>query len=231
MNLFATISLISATLFSPLIAVQVQKVLEHRRDRKERRLRIFRVLFTTRATRLAPQHVEALNLIDVEFYERQRDWFRENKSFRKVRSAWRAYLDHLGNSCPEEKQQQAVFLERREDLFIDLLYEMALALGYDDFDKTYIKKQMYLPVAHGELESDQLVIRKSLTSILSGKSPIPIEITDSRASDVQLDQLSIRKGFVDLLSGRSPILVRVVESSTIDNAEKPEAVGTDSLAS
>ncbi|MDQ6705220.1 MAG: hypothetical protein M3Z85_04535 [Acidobacteriota bacterium] len=63
--MFTDIALISSTLLAPVLAVQVQKYLERWREESERRKKIFKTLMATRAARLAPAHIEALNLIDI----------------------------------------------------------------------------------------------------------------------------------------------------------------------
>jgi hypothetical protein len=177
MSLLGTLAIILATLCGPVFAVQVQKYLERRRAAHERRLAIFRTLMSTRAARLSGPHVEALNMIDVEFYEQRRRFMRENKPFRRVRTAWNAYLDHLRSPTPTDKSQESVFFAKRDELFTDLLYEMALALGYEDFDKTYIKNQSYMPQWFGDIEWEQTVIRKGLVEIISGKRDLPMKVT------------------------------------------------------
>uniref|UniRef100_UPI002AA29EDF DUF6680 family protein n=2 Tax=Serratia TaxID=613 RepID=UPI002AA29EDF len=57
-----------AVILGPIFAVQVQKYLEQFREKKQRRLNIFRSLMSTRAERLNREHVQALNMIDIEFY-------------------------------------------------------------------------------------------------------------------------------------------------------------------
>ena len=59
--------MIIAVLLAPLIAVQVQKWLEHHRENRERKLRVFKTLMATRAATVSPDHVQALNMIDLEF--------------------------------------------------------------------------------------------------------------------------------------------------------------------
>jgi uncharacterized protein DUF6680 len=54
----------------------------------------------TRAARLTPDHVQALNLIDVEFYSKR-------KKYKRVLDAWKAYHDHLGEN-PSEGTQTAI---------------------------------------------------------------------------------------------------------------------------
>jgi hypothetical protein len=79
---------IVAILVAPLVAVQLSLWLERRKQRRLRQLETFRTLMATRASGLAPDHVKALNMIDVEFYG-------SDKGSKAVLQAWRAYLDHL----------------------------------------------------------------------------------------------------------------------------------------
>ena len=60
--------MVFAVLIAPLLAVQAQKFIERMREKRQRKLSIFFQLMATRATRVAPQHVQALNMIDIEFY-------------------------------------------------------------------------------------------------------------------------------------------------------------------
>lgn len=59
--------MIAATAFSPLIAVQVTRHLDDRNEERDRKLKVFKTLMSTRAYNLAPAHVQALNTIDLEF--------------------------------------------------------------------------------------------------------------------------------------------------------------------
>jgi hypothetical protein len=158
--------MVIAVLVSPLLAVQVTRWLDMIREGRARRLHIFRVLMATRAAGLSPTHVEALNLIDVEFDKASgRD--------KRVVAAWRAYLAHLGDRAYPPDQWPT----KRMDLLIELLYEMSRRLRYD-FDKTHIKTSVYSPVAHGELEDDTIAIRRCFRELLEWKRPLPMFITN-----------------------------------------------------
>ena len=90
-NLFSSFTIsdglmICAVILAPLIAVQVDKYLEKKRNKKGRKLGIFKTLMATRGRALDPRHVEALNMIDLEF-----------EGEKSVTDAWKAYLDHLVN--------------------------------------------------------------------------------------------------------------------------------------
>lgn len=156
---------IIAVLLSPLAAVQASSWLARHKERRERRLYVFRTLMATRASGLAAEHVQALNLIDIEFHG-------TDAKSKAVLNAWKAYLDHLSNSQVEG----VVWSAKREDLFVDLLYEMSRHLGYD-FDKTHIRRTSYFPRGYGDLEVDQLAIRKGLAAIIKGEASFPIFVT------------------------------------------------------
>ena len=88
--------MILAILLAPLIAVQVQKYTEILLEKHRRKLRIFYTLMGTRAIRLSPEHVQALNMIDIEFYGRKIFGFTyQSKAEKEVQNAWKEYLDHL----------------------------------------------------------------------------------------------------------------------------------------
>src|SRR5262245_47517368 len=138
--------MVLAVLAGPILAVQASLFLQRRQEVRQRRFWVFRTLMMTRATSLAPEHVQALNLIDIDFAG-------NHAKLRSVRDAWRIYLDHLNNprSTPPE-----VWTTKREELLAALLHSMAVCLGYD-FDITTIRRAAYLPMGHGEAEQDQFL--------------------------------------------------------------------------
>jgi len=163
-----------AVLLSPLIALRVSEWIEQGRAEDERRRGVFRTLMATRATPTVPAHVEALNAIDIAFYEGR---FTLRPKFKATRLAWKALLHHLTNS-PGLQPAAGVgeqWLSQKNDLLARLLKEMASALHYD-FDETYLKSAIYLPIAHGELFSDQEAIRRGLAAVLQGKAFLPVMI-------------------------------------------------------
>lgn len=156
---------IAAVLLSPLVALQVSEALHRRREKRQRQLHVFRTLMSTRASGLAPEHVQSLNMIDIEFHG-------SDTRSKAVLNAWKAYLDHLNTL----QTDSTIWGSRREDLFVDLLYEMSRYLGYE-FDKTHIRRTSYFPVGYGDLESDQYTLRKGLVRVLTGQTSFPIVVT------------------------------------------------------
>ncbi len=163
---------ILAVLLSPLIAVQVSELLQRRRERRDRRLFVFRSLMTTRASGLDPEHVRALNMIDVEFHG-------SDKKTKAVVNAWKAYLDHLNT---KREATPDLWDKTKEDLLVTLLSEMARHLGYD-FDSTHIRRAVYVPILYGETWLDQQVLRKGLVALMKGERSFPIFLTGMNPPD------------------------------------------------
>ena len=95
------IIMIIAILLAPVIAIQVQKWLETWQEKAERKKKIFYTLMATRATRISPEHVSALNMIDLEFEEET------------VCEKWREYVDYL-NESPQMPSADATEQQHQE---------------------------------------------------------------------------------------------------------------------
>lgn len=165
----ATPITIVAILAGPILAVQAQKWIERARDVRGRRLHIFRNLMATRGLPLSPAHVEALNVVDVEYHGVQ-----------KVVDAWRLYQDHL-NHFPQpdaagkvDKDAVSRWHDQRPNLLTDLLFEMATHLKLN-LDKVALKRTAYAPQAYLDIEQETASIRRNLAGMLSLKA-LPVVI-------------------------------------------------------
>ncbi len=182
MNLALAIATVFATLFSPLIAIRVQKYLEKKSEKQTIKVKIFSQLMATRAisSRLLPEHVQALNMIDLAFYgDIKRGKVKRSDSEKKVTLAWKEYFAHLCSTVPLTESGAELWNQKSNQLFLSLLYEMANDIGYD-FDKVHLENAIYSPTAHGDMNLDQIKIRKGLASLLSGDNPIKVELTDKQ---------------------------------------------------
>jgi hypothetical protein len=171
------VSVVIATLVGPILAVQAQKWLEPRRERDQRQRWVFRTLMATRATKLAPSHVEALNAVPVEFYGK-------SEPLRAILEAWKIYMDHLNaNATPDQ-----AWSDRGDDLFVALLRSMATFLGYR-FDPVALRREVYFPRGHAQIETDQTAIRQGVASLLRGEKALPMEVrgwpVDTDAAETQ----------------------------------------------
>lgn len=109
-----------ALLIGPVAAVLIQRWRERVREERGKKLWVFRELMVTRGTRMSGRHVEALNSIDVEFY-----------GHRDVLEAWQTYFELFVKGRREDASEEEVkrWLERGDDLLVDLVFAMAQALG------------------------------------------------------------------------------------------------------
>lgn len=156
-----------AIVVGPLFAVQATQWLDRIRTRRDRRDNLFRTLMATRAKRVSQEHVAALNLIDVEFAGRQFLWWGKGK--RAVRAAWKAHFDNL---CDEERFNRG----EANNSFVELLFSMAQELHYD-YDRSDLRRQVYSPVGHGNLEQAQASVLSGMAAIMEGKAALPITNT------------------------------------------------------
>lgn len=176
----------------------------------------------TRAARVSPDHVQALNMIDMEFYGRKIFGFRfQNSKEKKVVESWRIYHDHLNQQVAQEAI--GIWMVRSDELFTDLLYKMSVALGYN-FDQVQIKRGIYHPRAHDEQEIAQLAIRDNLVKILSGEKPLPISVTTFPASQEAFDrQRQILDALLEYLSGKRPLKVTIESKGDLDSNKQLDA--------
>ena len=158
--------MITAVLLGPLIAVQLTRYLDNKKEERERKLQVFKTLMATRAYTVSWDHVGALNRIDLEFNKK-------TAMEKSVIDAWKAYLDLLSEKSLTPEQWNI----RRIDLLVELLHTMAKVLDYD-FDKTHIKNSSYSPVGHGTIEEEQKALRVGLIEVLAGNRKIPISVAE-----------------------------------------------------
>lgn len=154
------IIMVFAIVLGPIIAVQITEMLRASKDARNRKVHIFRNLMATRSAQLAAMHIEALNLVELEF---------QSKKHRKTLDAWRLYVDHLKDRAyPKE-----TWPTRKSELLVDLLYEMSCSLGYN-FDKVQIKSGSYYPSGYEDNDLDTLESRKLWLEVLRGKRHLPM---------------------------------------------------------
>lgn len=124
-----------AILLAPLIALEVSRRLEVRREKRRRQLDLFGTLMTTRNARLSPAHVNALNAIDVVFAGRRSE---------HVRKAWAEYLKILSDKTLDPTGE--VWNKEVLDRFVSLLFCMSAYLGCG-LNENDIRDGSYLPTA------------------------------------------------------------------------------------
>ena len=171
----------------------------------------------TRATGLSQDHVQALNLIDLEF---------QGVKFQNVRKSWKIYLDHLGN-FPREKEDQArlpIWQEKSTDFLAELLLEMGKSLGYD-FDLVHIKKGIYLPEGHTKLETEMSLLRSGLIHLLYGDICLKMDIQHIPINEDALKkQQDLYDQWLKLLNGKVVIPVSVRADNITSHEDQQDNV-------
>jgi hypothetical protein len=196
---------IIALIAGPILAVQIQKYLEGLKEKKGRKVQVFKDLMSTRAAGLAYQHVVALNLVGIEF---------QGKEYTAVVNAWKTYLDHLGSFPKDDEAMAKVWIEKKNDLLSDLLYEMGTSLGFN-FDKVHIKKAGYIPKAYADQEEEQNFIRRSLVEVFLEEKAIPLKIVSFPVDPESVEtQKQLQKSMVECYQGGKPFPVKIVQEKS-----------------
>ena len=200
--------LIFATFAGPVFAVQAQKWLERSREKDQRRKNIFYALMGTRATRLAEEHVRALNSIDLAFSA-------DRSKERAVIDAWRSYALQLNTPHDATSEAQSVAWNGEVyRLFIELLFVMSKALGFD-FTKEHLQRGIYYPSGHAEIEADRLRVLKNAVGVLSGAQPLKMEVLSFPVSAEMVDAQLKLQGKLSNAIGETGLRVEI--------AAKPDA--------
>lgn len=191
-----------ATLAGPVLAVQTQKFIERAGDRKRRRQAVFIALMANRATRISPEFVKALNLIDIEFLPGRFGGAKD----RKVLDAWHELFGELthGTTLGADQTSINAWNQRCDDKVVELLAAMSSALDYT-LTREHLRRGMYHPQGAVEREQAQLEILHGLRTLLKGQASIPMAIkefpTSPEFAQVQLELVRKAAGAYDAKDG------------------------------
>ena len=132
------ITALSSGLIATLVTIWWQKWSQLKKDKTE----IFATLMSKRYEISAEESVDALNMIDVEFYKSP-----------KVRTAWKNFTDATNAQESPTKAQTIT------DKHLRLLEVIAEDIGYKDIHWDDIK-QYYYPVGLSTKKQDEAILRK-----------------------------------------------------------------------
>ena len=151
-NLILTIAQIVSVAIVPIIVWYIGVRYQDRKSKREAQLRLFLVLMANRQKNpISQEWVDALNSIDVVFQNNKR-----------VRLAWRDYLDSLN--------QKSAHFGNQNSYKLDLLSEMAEALGYKQIKQTEIDR-FYNPMYFSSQQSRQEILyNETLRVLMHSKS-------------------------------------------------------------
>lgn len=166
--------IVVSTLLGPILAVQAQKFIEQFRFRKQRKITLFEQLMATRASRLSQDHVNALNMIDLVFYGYIRFGRTvRSKTEKAILDNWKEYHDHLSEKVHND--QLGNWTSKGDEIFINLLFSIATDLKFS-FDRVQLKKGSYSPIAHSDLEAEQMRLRRAMIDVLEGNECLKMNI-------------------------------------------------------
>ena len=127
----------------------------------DRRLYVFRTLMSTRKIAISNDHVNALNLVEVDFYNCE-----------KVVKAYKEYKEHLHvTNQPEDE----VWNEKKEKLLAQLLFTMGTVLKFN-IPAMEIFKGGYAPKGWAHRDALQIGTHQFVNDLAEGKKLMPIYI-------------------------------------------------------
>lgn len=169
LSVWILISTIAAIVLGPVLAVMVTRWGDDRRDTRRRKTDVLSTLMRTRPLRLSLEHVGALNLIQLEFY-----------GVEAVQKSYSAYRAHLNREFPKDTAAQNLFNDERDDLFIELLHQIARHLNYG-FDKRDLEKLSYGPQGWETDETTIRMLRAMSMDLLTGKQSLSVTMRNAPA--------------------------------------------------
>ena len=159
-----TIAIAASTVVGPLAAVFITRWNDRRAQRRERLLHIYRTLMATRRSTISPEHVAAINLIEVEFHGVQ-----------PVIDAWTAYITHLNTPSGTTTHQVTVWNEKRAELLAILLVKIAKHLGFPK-GELEILHGGYAPQGWVDKEVRQQQILDYILRLSASQAILPVSV-------------------------------------------------------
>jgi hypothetical protein len=178
------VAIVIATFVGPIAAVLITRWIDNKRANRDRQLEVFRALMRTRKAGLQPDHVNALNLVEIEFHE-----------VTTVITAYRELMRHINAGGVADDK----WLNTHRSYLTKLLSAMATALGYT-IEQLDVFEGGYYPTGWGQAEEQQLAMRLGLIELLSGKRSLPVH----DAKQIGVPQGSPFQAIADRLTKPNP---------------------------
>ena len=159
---------VAAIILGPVLALLSQRYLDRLRQRKDQRLRLYFALMASRALQLSPNHVQALNSIDTVFSG-------DSKEDQTIREKYRAWIEQMGRDS-----NTPGWAERGNDLKVELYQAIGEAVGFK-FSIDYLKRQVYVPVAHSDWDTQARQIQTALSRVITADG-VKVEIVEKKPS-------------------------------------------------
>lgn len=166
--------MILAVFTAPFFAVFAQRKIDENKERRGKNCGFFAALMATRGNKISLEHVQALNMIDLFFDKKGKE--------KAIIEKWDEYLDHLNDPIKDDDENYQIKLEqwtiKSDDILADMLQLMGKSIGYD-FDKVRIRKAIYVPRGHGDVDLENRVIRRGIAEIVIGRKSLPVRVSES----------------------------------------------------
>mgnify|MGYP003576189511 CR=1 FL=1 len=159
------LAIFGATLVSPFLAVQATEFLRRRTAEADERRKVFHTLMSTRGSRLLPNHVTALNQIDLAF---------PAKRYGDVADAWALYLRHLNTTHDVSPQSFQTWLKESDRLFHVMLKHMAIAIG-TPFSDSILQYNAYYPSGYADAETRQRELQIATLEVMKGNAALVVK--------------------------------------------------------
>jgi hypothetical protein len=167
---------IFALIAGPVASVLITRWFDRSRAAKDRQLDVFRELMRTRRGTLAlsPDHVKALNLVEIEFY-----------GSKFVLDAHRALIGHFAAADSRSLYvSNPEWYEQYRTLLSKLLSEMAALLGYGRIQQLDVFRGGYAPTVWQHIDEQQMALRLGFIDLLNGKRSLPVHVAQEAAMPV-----------------------------------------------
>jgi hypothetical protein len=159
MDFYLGIAVVVATLFGPVLAVLVTRIIDQKRDRRQRQLDVFRALMRSRRAALSAEYVSAFNTVEVEF-----------AGVKAVENAQRDLLRHLG-----VQPQPPEWFDAFRRLQTRLLYAIAVHLKYK-MEQLDVLESGYFPLGWGTTEEQQRALLQATNELVTGNRTLRVEV-------------------------------------------------------
>ncbi len=169
--------LLAGAIVGPILAVLATRVVDALRESRDRKSAVFYSLMSTRRAQLTPEHVQALNRIELEFANSAR-----------VITELKAYMNLMEERVPPlakgesdeavkrfHSDLDAALVTRRRRAFGNLVQVIGHKLGRR-IDRYDIIEGGYYPGGWAEVEFLQLDNMRKLNDVLNWKGPFPIHL-------------------------------------------------------
>jgi hypothetical protein len=153
-----------AIVVGPAMAIAGQLWYQKRKERRDAKVGVFRVLMSLRNAQLSADFVTALNLIDLVFYKDE-----------AVRERWSKLWEFLDNKENFNLPRSSEMLEKQRDLTAQLLSTMASQLGFE-FDHTVLKNGAYRPQYHDDEQAEFAALRQGFVKALNDNGSLNVRV-------------------------------------------------------